>query len=1201
MDHRTDLLVRPLRRNQGFSQLNTYTIELQYGDGRRLVVSEDVQFNLPLPESNDPDSIARFGQALFQRLFPGRLRHAVLTARQLAIQNQQPLRLRLALDPLDVELQAIPWELLHFPVADNQSRALPLTTSDHILFSRYIDSEQFPLRDPLDHRPIRMLIVLSEPSDLERWRLSPFDRNATEQDFRQRFRPFTDTGQLSFDILPRAGEAELRTALEQGSLQQQNERGYDIVLYLGHALFVPEYGTRLLLENGEQRRGRLVDGMEFARMLTQLPASHKPTMIALIACNSATVDLHAPLSNLAARLIADSGITAVLAMQRLVAIDLARDFTQHLTEILLRNGLIDLAVATARRRIYRPDSVNWSTPVLYTRLATGRLFQPSALLSYIEWLLQQEDFKRWVGDEYIDVGCIAIPAEQYAQLSQLRPENPPTISSTRDTLLNLVTTAAKHGKGQCIVLAGSQQSGQTTILRRVCYDLARQALLDVRAPVGVFVSLNGYTQVRGELRIYHHIVEQVRQQHPALANQLDALFRGKTQGPTQRPYLVFLLDDLDQVAESQWQELLRDLNTVRQRLPDQSFIIAAPQTFIPLTADQNITLLAIQPLDEQSIINYIRQRSRHQAKHIIERMRENRLYNLANDPRMLTLIFERLSTNSQQNIAYHHIIEEFLSQELRNLDNSYQMGNIAHESLYQLAWHLRWQMSEYLSLSEVFTILAQVRRNRDYSLEDLFRQLSNTQLLTIIGQQAICFTNSAVAAYCAAQALYHSPNRAQLLANIVALCADVKRQHWWEDVLYALVGLLDRPEELLQYIADSLRAGNNRLAVLAARCLEAIPPSSMQALPEFLRHELIDTCLLQLDERQEPQPERRKALVSALGKLDYPQVRQQLRRISVNKVRQTSSGPRYEYTNIRIAAARALRDLYLPTFKRRDSSSTPSETFDRASISVRQLRDDRSLIELMSAWLKAEGGRRELRHLLRSSPLAPERAIAAFALADVSTTPLQQLCDARFLLRVIVAPSDTIDTCISDDWIDTMWAAADALTLLDPEYVIPLLVTLIRRKPDMPDPAAQQIAYLAGRLRINQPLVIDWLLKLLITNLSQSVKARALQSLAWIGESAASRAVAIVDGERQSSLTVKQLIEEIALWRQPLPRFAIGTFRPAFSLSGDQAIYLRRKAIEALAWIGDRNTLRELDSYFKYWPLELRTQWYLSRASLLRG
>ena len=170
MDHRTDLLIRPLRRNQGFSQPNTYTIELQYGDGRRLVASEDVQFNLLLPESSDPDSIARFGQTLFQRLFPGRLRHAVLTARQLAIQNQQPLRLRLALDPLDAELQAIPWELLHFPVADNQSRALPLTTSDHILFSRYIDSEQFPLRDPLDHRPIRMLIVLSEPSDLERWR-----------------------------------------------------------------------------------------------------------------------------------------------------------------------------------------------------------------------------------------------------------------------------------------------------------------------------------------------------------------------------------------------------------------------------------------------------------------------------------------------------------------------------------------------------------------------------------------------------------------------------------------------------------------------------------------------------------------------------------------------------------------------------------------------------------------------------------------------------------------------------------------------------------------------------------------------------------------------------------------------------------------------------------------------------------------------
>ncbi|MFN3373148.1 MAG: CHAT domain-containing protein, partial [Chloroflexus sp.] len=356
------MLVRPRRQDRRPGTPSAYIIELEFGDGRRLVSTEEVTFNLPPPETTDPDAISRYGQELFRQLFPGRLGHAFHVARQIALQQQEPLRLRLALDPLDSELQAIPWALLHLPASDSQSRPLPLATSDHILFSCYVDSEQFPLSDPIEHRPIRMLLVLSEPSDLERWGLSPFDRKATEQDFRQRFRPFVDTGQLNFEILPIAEETALQAALERGSLFNERERGFDVVLYLGHALFLPQHGTRLLLEHGPQRRGRLFDGRELARVLATLPASHKPVLIVLVACNSATIDLQAPLSNLAVRLIAESGIPAVLAMQRLVAIELARAFTQHLTEMLLRHGLIDLAVTTARRRIYRPDTVGWSTP-----------------------------------------------------------------------------------------------------------------------------------------------------------------------------------------------------------------------------------------------------------------------------------------------------------------------------------------------------------------------------------------------------------------------------------------------------------------------------------------------------------------------------------------------------------------------------------------------------------------------------------------------------------------------------------------------------------------------------------------------------------------------------------------------------------------------------------------------------------------------
>ncbi|MDW8405402.1 CHAT domain-containing protein [Chloroflexus sp.] len=1199
MERLTSILVRPRRQDRRTINLNPsgYIIELEFADGRRLVSTEEVHFNLPPPETADPDAISQYGQELFRRLFPGRLGHAFHVARLTALQQQVPLRLRIALDPLDSELQAIPWELLHLPASDQQGRPLPFTISDHILFSRYVDSEQFPLSDPIEHRPIRMLLALSEPSDLERWGLAPFDRKITEQDLRQRFRPFVDTGQLDVEILPVAEEAALRAALERGSFLSERERGFDVVLYMGHALFLPQHGTRLLLEHGPQRHGRLFDGSELARALASLPSTHKPALMVLVACNSAAVDLQAPLSNLAVRLIAESGIPAVLAMQRLVAIELARAFTQHLTEMLLRNGLIDLAVTTARRRIYRPDTVGWSTPVLYTRLSSGRLFQPSVVLSYIEWVLQQDEIRRWAGNEYIDVGCLIIPHGQHWQFLYRRPENAPQPSSTRDTLLSLITRQADTS-AQFIVLTGSHQSGQTTILRRVCHDLARNALFDINAPIGVLISLAGYEQARGEPRLHHHLVEQARRQHPAFAETLDRLFRGSFSGSTQRPRFAFLLDDLEQVAESHWKEIIRDLDTFRTRLPDQTFVVAAPQTFVPLTFEHQAQLLAIQPLDEPIIVSYIRQRDRRRARAMLEQMRENRLYHLASDPRMLLLIVDRLSNANQRPVTYYHIIEEFLTQELRNFDQRYQMGEIARESLYSIAWHMRWNMASYLSIHELFTILANVRRNRDYNLEDLFHQLSNTQLITIVGQRDIRFTNQAVAAYCAAQALYRAPDRQQRLADIVALCADVERQRWWEDVLYALASLLDKPDELLVCIASSLRNGNHRLAVLAARCLEALPNEKLQLIPLTLRNELIDNCLIHLDEQREPSAERRELLVSALGKIDHLQIRQQLRRILVDKVRQTSSGPRYEYTNVRIAAARALRDLYLPDFRRQRSNAQARETFDRNTIALKQLRDDRPLIELMHQWLQGENGRHQLRHCLITSPLPHERAIAAFALADVSTSPAQQLCDARFLLRVITRPADTAETRISDDWIDTMWSAADALTLFDHEYVVPLLTALIRHKRSMPNPAAQQLAYLVGRLRINQPFVIDWLIKLLITNPSQNVKARALQSLAWMGGEIAHRTIAIADSENNDSLTIKQFIEEIALWRQPFPRFTIGEFRIETPTNVLTPAYLRRKAIEALAWIGDRQTLRELDTECQYWSLELRTQWYITREGI---
>jgi hypothetical protein len=153
-----------------------------------------------------------------------------------------------------------------------------------------------------------------------------------------------------------------------------------------------------------------------------------------------------------------------------------------------------------------------------------------------------------------------------------------------------------------------------------------------------------------------------------------------------------------------------------------------------------------------------------------------------------------------------------------------------------------------------------------------------------------------------------------------------------------------------------------------------------------------------------------------------------------------------------------------------------------------------------------------------------------------------------------------------------------------------------RELKSIPDSAAQQLAYLAGRVRATDPVVIDWLIGLLVCNPSQTVKAKAMQSLAWMGEGVPNRRLELLDG--RPGPTLKQMIQDIAAWR-PLRQLALGTFEVRMRASDDGSpLYLRRKALEALAWIGDEHTVRDLGGQFMAWPLELREHWYLAAATI---
>ncbi|NTW03668.1 MAG: hypothetical protein HGA19_20740, partial [Oscillochloris sp.] len=276
-----DLLVR-VQRKQPCAGSTTYSVEMWLEGGRRIHAQEDLQINDYIePQLRDTKSLAVHGLDLFNRLFSGRLAMAFQQAWVSAVVRDRLLRVRLALDPTAPQIHAIPWELLHFDDSGGISPPRPITVDGRIIFSRYIESADFAEGVQVSHRPVRMLIVISDPIDLSaRWGLTPIERTSEERDFQSRFSPVISSGQFCYDLLPIASPEALQDAIICGGIGDEQPQGYDVLLFMGHAAYHQRYGPRLFLEHPETRHVWLYPTDELVSLVQQLPESHRPTMVA---------------------------------------------------------------------------------------------------------------------------------------------------------------------------------------------------------------------------------------------------------------------------------------------------------------------------------------------------------------------------------------------------------------------------------------------------------------------------------------------------------------------------------------------------------------------------------------------------------------------------------------------------------------------------------------------------------------------------------------------------------------------------------------------------------------------------------------------------------------------------------------------------------------------------------------------------------
>ncbi|MDQ3009417.1 MAG: CHAT domain-containing protein, partial [Acidobacteriota bacterium] len=154
----------------------------------------------------------------------------------------------------------------------------------------------------------------------------------------------------------------------------------------------------------------------------------------------------------------------------------------------------------------------------------------------------------------------------------------------------------------------------------------------------------------------------------------------------------------------------------------------------------------------------------------------------------------------------------------------------ALDTLYELAYQMQRQNLPSLPIKDALTIIARVRDNREYALEEMLDSLIEQDLLARAGGDAVRFLYSQYQAYCCAQYLCRQKN-SKLWEEITAGLGRITHLRRWNDTLTLLCGLLEEPQGLLETIAYATSLKDGEQVFLAARCLLEARQAGSFAIP----------------------------------------------------------------------------------------------------------------------------------------------------------------------------------------------------------------------------------------------------------------------------------------------------------------------------------------------------------------------------------
>jgi hypothetical protein len=274
--------------------------------------------------------------------------------------GQLTLHLRLHINA-PPQFHALRWESLRDPRSGD-----PIATRSNVLVSRYLTSPDWRPIPAVAKHDLHAVVAVAGPRDIgERMpnqrSLAPVDVDEELARARTALAAFHQVEELAKGGATLAG---MLAALEAR---------VDALYLVCHGALIDDVPV-LYLEKADGTADR-VDGRKLVERLTGLPK--RPTVVMLCSCQSGTGGSEqwsadeGELSALGPRLAA-AGVSAVVAMQGNVSMTTARAFAPAFFTALAQDGVVDRAMATARRAVRdRPD---WWVPVLFSRLRSGRTY-----------------------------------------------------------------------------------------------------------------------------------------------------------------------------------------------------------------------------------------------------------------------------------------------------------------------------------------------------------------------------------------------------------------------------------------------------------------------------------------------------------------------------------------------------------------------------------------------------------------------------------------------------------------------------------------------------------------------------------------------------------------------------------------------------------------------------------------------------------